>query len=209
MISSQKFWDKAAKKYIAKPIKDKDTYLKKLQLTEGLLLPTDSILEVGCGSGETAIYHAKNVKHVLATDISMAMVRNGIARAKQAGISNIEFKQAAIEDLLSESKRFDAVLALNVLHLVDDAEQAIKIIYELLHEHGLFVSSTSLLLDVNPLFRGLISIMQRVNLAPPVSMLSRTGILSLFEKEGFEIELEWKSSPESVFIVAYKNGKKS
>ncbi|QXO17286.1 class I SAM-dependent methyltransferase [Vibrio ostreae] len=208
MISSEEFWNKNSQKYIAKPIKDKNTYNKKLKITEDLLSSTDRILEVGCGSGETAIYHAKNVKHVLATDISAAMVQHGIEKSKQAGLRNIDFKQVAIEDLLEEAERFDAILALNVLHLVNDVEASLKIIYELLHDNGLFVSSTPLLLEVNPILKILISIMQKLNLAPPVSMLSNKGFISLLENVGFKIEMTWKSSKESMFIVAYKNGKK-
>jgi len=55
MVNSRKFWDRAAKKYIAKPIKDNETYQAKLQITSRYLSLTDVVLEIGCGSGETAI----------------------------------------------------------------------------------------------------------------------------------------------------------
>jgi len=143
MLTAAKFWDRAAKKYIARPIKDLPTYQKKLQLTAGYLAPTANVLEVGCGSGATAIYHAPQVQQILATDISPVMLQHGRDSARQAGIANIEFRLAAIEQLSADTARFDAVLALNVLHLVDDVAAALTRIYTLLAENGVFVSSTS------------------------------------------------------------------
>lgn len=203
MLTSRDFWDKTAEKYIKKPIKDQETYQRKLTITSEYLKSGDVVLEVGCGSGATSIYHANNVRQVVATDISPAMIQHANSAAKNANIDNIVFQCVAIEQLKFKTK-FDAVLALNVLHLVDDVEAAVRAIFELLKEQGVFIISVSLLKDVNPLLRLLVRLMQRLNLAPPVSMLSRTDLLTVLDNAGFNIELEWRSATESLFLVARK-----
>ncbi|MGP9800652.1 class I SAM-dependent methyltransferase [Rheinheimera sp. NSM] len=205
MLTSRAFWDKTAAKYLKKPIKDVKTYQKKLDITAKYLLPTDVVLEIGCGSGETALYHAKRVKRVVATDISELMIQHGIKAAQQAGLDNIEFLRAAVDELPRQATPFDAVLALNVLHLVDDVDAAVQITADLLKPRGVFISSTSLLKEVNPLFRVLIRLMQKLNLAPPVSMLSKAELLRILHNAGFKIEHQWPCSAESLFVVAIKN----
>lgn len=204
MLSSRQFWDKAARRYIAKPVKDVETYVRKLETTSGYLKSTDAVLEIGCGSGATAIYHANHVRRMVATDISEQMIQYGARKARELAVTNIEFNRATAEDLITETERFDAVLALNVLHLVDDTQETVKVIHSLLKSTGVFISSTSLMLEVHPLLQCLVRLMQKVNLAPPVSMLSRSSLLQTLEQAGFSIELEWRSSQESLFVVARK-----
>lgn len=204
MLTSRAFWNKTAKKYIKRPIKDQETYRKKLEITSKYLRPTDVILEVGCGSGATAIYHARKVKRVVATDISELMVQHGVTAAEKDGLNNIEFLCASVEELPHSATKFDAVLALNVLHLLDDVGASVKTVSSRLKTRGVFITSTSLLREVNPLFRILIRLMQKLNLAPPVSMLSKAELIRILEHTGFKIELEWESSRESLFVVAYK-----
>lgn len=204
MITSRDFWNKSAKKYIAKPIKDKKTYQKKLDITSQYLTASDTVLELGCGSGETAIYHAKSVSRFIATDISEEMIQHGKKKARLAGLDNIEFKCAAIDELAISQEKFDAILALNVLHLVDNIDESLKLINDLLKHSGVFISSTSLLLDINPFFRFLILIMQKFRLAPSVSFLSKKSFINKLRASGFDVDYEWKSSKESYFVVAVK-----
>ena len=98
------------------------------------------------------------------------------------------------------------VLGLNVLHLLEDVDEAIDRVHQLLKTDGVFVSSTSLIGEVNIVFRWLISGMQWLGLAPYVSRFTRQQLIEKLRKSGFSIEREWQTSYESVFIVARKNG---
>ena len=80
MDRSVKFWDKIAERYSKRPIADEVAYQKKLQVTREYFRPDMEVLELGCGTGSTAILHAPYVKHILAIDISSKMI--DIAQAK-------------------------------------------------------------------------------------------------------------------------------
>ena len=73
MKKSDKFWDKFALRYAKSPVSDKVTYQRKLTETQAYLAPDKHILEFGCGTGTTAIYHAPYVQYVDALDISENM----------------------------------------------------------------------------------------------------------------------------------------
>ena len=58
-----------------------------------------SALEIGCGTGSTAMVHAPHVAHIRATDISSSMLRIAREKTEAAGISNITYEHSSIEEL--------------------------------------------------------------------------------------------------------------
>ncbi len=204
MKDSKEFWDKTAEKYIKSPLKDEATYQQKLAITREFLRSDSKVLEFGCGSGATAIFHAPYVKDVIATDISDKMVEAAKRKAVEAGVKNIAFEQGTLDSLNFQNESFDAVLGLNVLHLLEDVDGAITKVNQILRKDGVFVSSTSLIAEINFAFRWLISGMQLIGLAPYVSRITKSELISKLMKSGFAIEREWQTSHESVFIVARK-----
>ena len=76
------FWDRMAPGYAKKRVSDPSAYEEKLTLLEGMLGPTDQVLEIGCGTGTTALRLAPGVARYVATDGSAKMIE--IALAKQA-----------------------------------------------------------------------------------------------------------------------------
>ncbi len=79
---SMRFWDRIAKRYAARQIKDVAAYEALLADVAARLNPGDRVLEIGCGTGGTAIRLASSVASYTATDFSAEMIR--IARAKPA-----------------------------------------------------------------------------------------------------------------------------
>jgi len=75
----------------------------------------DHVLELGCGTGEDALYLAGRGVHVTATDVSEGMLE--VARAKTAGnalvqVDWLDLKSLAISDQHSAlSKKFDGVFS--------------------------------------------------------------------------------------------------
>ncbi|QIL89592.1 methyltransferase domain-containing protein [Microbulbifer sp. SH-1] len=204
MKDSKQFWEESAEKYIKSPIKDEATYQRKLAITQEFLRSDWNVLEFGCGSGATAIFHAPHVKHVLATDISENMIDAAHRKAVEAGVKNIVFQQGTLDSLALKNGSFDAVLGLNVLHLLEDVDGAIDKVHGLLKYDGVFISSTSLLAEISIFYQWLVSGMQLLRLAPYVSRLTKSQLISKLLNSGFTIEREWQASHESVFIVARK-----
>lgn len=205
MKDSEKFWNDSAEKYVKSPIKDEATYQKKLEITREYFNSDSQVLEFGCGSGGTAILHAPYVKQIVATDISEKMIEIAQGKAEEAGVGNIRFQRGTLDSLKLKDESFDVVLGLNVLHLMDNVDGVIKTVHQLLKDEGIFVSSTSLIGEVNIVFRWLISAMQFLGLAPFVSRFTKKQLIAKLLDAGFSIERDWQTSHESVFIVAKKS----
>ena len=118
MTQTPRIWNWIAKRYAKSPVKNEIVYQKKLQVTQEYFKPNMKVLEFGCGTGSTAIAHASYVNHILATDFSENMLEIAREKARLSGIENITFELTTIENLEAASKSFNAVLGLNILHLV-------------------------------------------------------------------------------------------
>lgn len=204
MISQQKFWDAMAARYAKSPIRDEASYQRKLSITQQYLQPDWDVLEFGCGTGSTALIHAPHVASILATDISGNMIAIAQDKAAAAGIANVRFAQGCLNTLDLPLESVDAVLGLNILHLLDDVPGTIARVHSLLKPAGLFVSSTMLLAAVPWYWRMLIPLAQRLGKAPFLAHLDRDGLLTMLRHAGFEIEYEWQPGAMSLFIVARK-----
>lgn len=204
MKNPRAFWDKLAPRYAKSPIRNEADYRKKLAITQEYLRPDWEVLEFGCGTGSTALLHAPQVKHILATDISGKMLEIAEAKARDAGIENISFQQGTLGTIDAAEGSYDAVLALNVLHLLEDVDAVIAKVNRLLKPGGVFVSSTALLTDVKFYWRLAIPLMQLLNFAPYVNSFSKEALLSQLSDGGFVVDHEWQPGKESVFIVAIK-----
>ena len=205
MTTSVKFWDRIAKRYSKKPVADEASYQKKLQVTREYLRPDMEVLEVGCGTGSTAIVHAPHVKHIHATDISQRMIEIAQGKADAAGLNNVMFEVLAIDDIQQPEESLDAVLALSVLHLLEDKEEVIARVYKMLKTGGIFVTSTACLGDTMQWFRYIGPIGSFLGLIPAVAVFTVDELVESLTDAGFAIDYQWQ--PEkgaAVFIVAIK-----
>ncbi len=204
-----RFWNRIARKYAAEPIGDMAGYEATLQRVAALLSPSHAVLELGCGTGTTALRLAAGTRRMLATDVSPEMI--AIARDKLAAQSlpQLRFEAADADVPVSGAECYDAVLAFNLMHLVSDLDGALRAIVSELKPGGLFISKTPCLAEMNPLIpRVLVPLMRAIGKAPDVLSFDATQLLSTFERHGFEIEaVERHGSKRKdirVFVVARK-----
>jgi len=202
---SARYWDRAARRYARRPVADVAAYERKLELARVCLGPETEALEFGCGTGSTALALAADVKRIRAIDVSAEMI--GIAREKAAAakIPNVAFETAAFDSFQAPDAAFDAVLGLNVLHLLDDWPAAVAKTYRLLKPGGVFLSSTACLADDMNWLRWIVPAGRAVGLLPEVAFFGEATLMRTIEQAGFEIDRSWKPGPrKAVFVVATK-----
>lgn len=206
MRGAEQFWDKIAKKYAKSPIKNMQAYNETMERTRAHLSAGDSVLEVGCGTGSTALLLAGSVQRITASDISSSMIDIAGNKAQDQQVENVDFIQAILSDDTFENGTFDAVLAFNFLHLLEDTPAAIRRINALLKPDGLFISKTVCLAEQSRLLRVLVYVMQKLGMAPYVGFLKIVELDEIVANGNFRIVETglYPPSPPSRFIVARK-----
>lgn len=210
MLAAGKYWDKVARRYETRPIKNLTAYHATLDRVRARLSANDRVLELGCGTGMTALKLSSAVARMTASDISGEMVAIGREKAAAQGVENVEFLQATAFDEALEPGAYDAVLAFNYLHLMEDAEATVARIENLLKPGGLFISKTVCLANANIFFRMLmrivIPVMQWLNRAPYVRKMDNADVERCIESAGLVIleARNFENAPMSRFVVARK-----
>lgn len=199
------FWNGIAAKYAARPVDNPDAYEKKLEMTRAYMPEGATVLEYGCGTGTTALWHAPRAGHIRAIDVADAMIAIARDKAAAAGVTNVTFETAGIEDLDAPDASFDMVMAHSILHLLPDRDAAIARSFRLLKPGGYFVSSTACLDDGLWFVRPVIWAMRKVGKAPRVWFFTSDNLRKALRAADFEIVEDWSPSKRSAaFIVARK-----
>lgn len=202
-----RFWDRSARKYAKGAIADLAGYERTLQRTGALLGAGMRVLELGCGTGTTALRLAAGVRSYLATDISTQMIAVAGEKLAGASVSGLVFRTATAEALMREA-RFDAVLGFNYLHLVRDLPGTLAHIRGLLADGGLFVSKTPCVADMSPLLGFVLPVMRMTGLAPHAGVFRRDQLTASVSAAGFDVltveNHATKGDDQRPFIVARK-----
>ena len=209
MQSSATFWNKIAPRYAKGEVPNEQVYNRKLKITQSYLKPNMRVLEFGCGTGTTALHHAPFVKEYIATDIAREMIR--IAEQKRAdnGVANVKFSVGTITSAWEQEQPFDAVLGLNVLHLLPDWFDQMETIYRLLPAGGLFITSTACLKEKTPWswLRFVAPLLRRLRLFPTLAFFSKREFRDCIVQTGFEVVHDWtpETSPITCFLICKKS----
>ena len=203
-MTNASFWDKVAPKYAKDPISDMAAYTLTLDRMGALLHSHHQVLELGCGTGTTALELAGHVKSYLGTDISPQMIAIATAKLSQDSPPQLSF---AVQDAGSfPSGPHDVILALNLLHLLPDLQEVLRQIYQALPSGGLFIAKTGLLRDGLWVLPWIIPVMRLIGKAPYVRSLGETELVDMLKSVGFHVSetLVQGGMVPRVFTVAHK-----
>ena len=203
-MTNAAFWNKAAPKYAKDAIGDMPAYEETLDRMREILQPHHRVLELGCGTGSTALELADSVDRYIGTDVASKMVKIAKGKLTEQSPQNLSF---AVQDAgVMTSGSNDVVLALNLLHLLPDLENRLAEIYKALPSGGLLISKTGLLKDGLWLLPLVIPLMRTIGKAPFVRSLSEESLIGLLENAGFKVteNLVQGGMVPRVFIVAQK-----
>jgi SAM-dependent methyltransferase len=220
LISQAQFWNRIARKYAADAIADLPGYEATLTRVQALLRPDQSVLEVGCGTGSTALRLAPVVRSYLGIDLAREMVAIARERLAQQPTPNLRFAVGdaaapGAQRLKSDSAnlitepRFDVLLAFNLLHLLPDLDESLSRLLSPLKPGGLFVSKTACVGEMNPLITSLaIPVARLLGKAPPVKAFKQAQLIGALERQGLQVEAVERHGTRGkdlrVFVVARK-----
>lgn len=199
------FWNRIAKRYARKAVPSESIYSQKLATTQSYLQPEHSVLELGCGTGTTALKHAPYVTRYQATDFSEAMIRIAESKAAQQDCPNLHFCVDTLEGLRGADQHFDAVLAMSLLHLLPDLDTVLADIFSLLKPGGYFVSTSTCIAEHAKILRYILPLGGQLGLVPYVNFFTAAQLRKSTLNAGFALIEDWRPpGTHDLFMVAQR-----
>jgi len=110
---------------VFQPSPDSLTLLRYTQIRPG-----ESVLDIGTGAGVQAIFATRTARHVVATDINPAAVRNTRYNARRLGLANkISVRLGDLFSPIGPRERFDVIL-FNIEYPNSDVDLALWNVHE-------------------------------------------------------------------------------
>ena len=209
-----RFWNWIARRYAAHPMSDPTGYEASMARVIGLLAPEHEVLELGCGTGSTALRLAPHTGHLRATDFSPDMLAIARERLQAQPVPQLEFALADADAPDFGTVRYDRVLAFNLLHLTADLDAALASAVQALRPGGLLISKTPCMAELNPFVVGalrvLLPALRAVGRAPHMQFVDEPRLRAAMQRAGLQVLASERHGTRGkdvrAFIVACKPG---
>jgi 2-polyprenyl-3-methyl-5-hydroxy-6-metoxy-1,4-benzoquinol methylase len=189
-MKSESMWDKLAKNWDTPGVSLGENDLRIIERTKKYLDASNVVLDYGCATGSIAIEMASMAKEVRGIDISSNMIEIARRKADERGVKNITFTKAMIFDESLKKESFDLILALSVLHLLENPTQAMGRINQLLKPGGVFISATPCLGEkafVSILMNIPIFLLSKIRILSPINFFSASNLAESITNVSFQI----------------------
>ncbi len=108
-------------------------------LEAGVATGRERVLDLGCGPGHTALAFAAHVAHVVALDLTPAMLDQARRLAAERGLANLRFEQADAAHLPFPDASFEVVTSRLSAHHVGDPAAMVREAARVLIPGGVFL----------------------------------------------------------------------
>lgn len=205
MYKPEKFWNRMAGHFDKRAKQYELTHTETTGKIKKHLKDSDIVLDYGCATGTIAFRLAPNVKMIHGIDFSYKMIDLAKRNADEYKIGNVDFAKATIFDEQYQSESFDVVLALNILHLVDDAEKALQRINELLKPGGMLITVTASMGELKTYINIIIRLLIKTGLVPKIRFFKIPKLENLISNGNFQIiEAECLNRSKTEYFIAAK-----
>ncbi len=187
MYKSEKFWDRLVKNYDNETPNIGKNHIKTIEKIKEYLKDSNTVLDCGCATGAIANDIANNVKEIHGIDISSKMIQVAKRKASERNVVNVNYIKSTIFNENFKSNSYDAILAFNVLHLIEDTQMLLKRINVLLKPGGLLISSTACLGEKRTFLTALLLLLTKLRIIPQINFYKSSELESLITNENFQL----------------------
>ncbi|WP_305042586.1 class I SAM-dependent methyltransferase [Geoalkalibacter sp.] len=169
-----------------------------------LLKPTtdDLMLDVATGGGHTALYFAPLVRSVVASDLTMQILKKAQEFiSEEGGVENVTFREADAEDLPFPAGSFTVLTCRIAPHHFPDVPLALKEFFRVLRRGGRMVIIDTLLPE-DPEIAQLYQTMEQMRDPTHVQAFTEKTWIKMIEEAGF-INIQTRTFPKTHDFVTW------
>ena len=199
MYKDEKFWDRIASKF-DRLEKNDISYQIFIEKARKYLKIDDTVLDFGCGTGLICNEIAENVRSIYAMDISTKMIEISKNKASERKIQNIDFARTSIFDEKFKVDSFDAIIAFNIFHLLEEPQKYFQRLNQMLKSGGLIISSTPCMSEAH-LLNIVLKLFSFVGMTPKLNSFTSSEMEHSLLNESFKTIEFNKIKPKSPIYI--------
>lgn len=203
--ASKGFWNLLAGKYDGRVMKKfEHAYAESVRMAGKYLEPTHSVLDFACGTGITTLDMAGQVNDITAIDISEKMIAVAQQKTFDMQVDNIDYEVCDLDESRLDGRRFDIVVAFNILHFLPRMDEAMERISELLKPSGICLAATDCMGRKRSWMTSVSALACRTGLLPYMKAITTGEFEDCFTRQGFSIieTAVLNEDPLNYFIAA-------
>lgn len=199
MYKDEKFWDRIASNFDRIEAND-IAYKIFIEKARGYLNADDTVLDFGCGTGLICNEITDNVGFIQAIDISTKMIDICKFKASEHQIKNIDFERTTIFDEKFKAGSFDAIIAFNIFHLLEEPQKYFQRLNQILKPGGIIISSTPCMSEAF-LLNSVLKAFSFIGLTPKLNSFTSSEMEHMLLNESFKIVEFYRIKPKSPIYV--------
>ena len=177
MNKSAKFWNRRAAKFDTEEDKNSEIRQAKYDKIKKYLNKEQFVLDYGCAVGSLCQVMSPYVKEMHGVDSSSEMIRLAAEKAKEKNLYNLKFIEGDILEDKFQNSRYDVVIAMYVVHLVQDPEKTLERLVDIVSPEGFFIMEVPCIKKLN--------FFKKIFLIPFIKLMG-LPYLSYFNKEDID-----------------------
>lgn len=201
-----KFWDRVSGWSLAESAAN-STLTKHLNNKFGVyILPGDTVLDYGCGTGTITLKIARNANKVYGIDVSEGMLKRAQQNLISQNIHNATFCKITALNKMFEDGTFDVITIFNVLQYIENRKELLTEFYKLLKPQGILIIAAPCFSGMNTFAALYMTFLRFVRIMPETYFFSTDRIEKEITDTGLTIieSTNLTNLPER-FIIARKN----
>ncbi|MDR2918563.1 MAG: class I SAM-dependent methyltransferase [Tannerella sp.] len=202
---SYKFWDRVSGWSKAESAAN-STLVKCLNNKFGIhIMPNDTVLDFGCGTGTITLRIAQNAKKVYGVDVSGGMLERAQQNLKNQNIDNTVFIKITTLEEMFHDNFFQVITIFNVLQYIENRKELFKQFYKLLRPQGVLIVAVPCFGGMNTSSALVVKFLRLVRIMPETYFFNVDKIEKEITDTGFSIieSINLSNLPEK-YIVARK-----
>ncbi|RNC66156.1 class I SAM-dependent methyltransferase [Proteiniphilum sp. X52] len=203
---SYKFWDRVSGWSKAESAAN-STLVECLNSRFGIhIMPDDTVLDFGCGTGTITLRIAKNANMVYGVDVSEGMLKRAQKNVEKQNIENVTFAKITTFNKMFNEDFFNVITTFNVFQYVENRKDLFEQFYKLLKPQGLLIIAVPCFGEMNSISALLVKFLRFFRIMPETYAFGEDEIEKEITDTGFSIieSIHLSNLPEK-FIVARKD----